>query len=173
MKMRRDLLTLTGLLFLFVTTPLGVSATSIYANGGSYFEAQGPNYYWRYDWNEGYCGKYGSWCSPRHFQWTWNNRGGMSPVNSARWKAVPVNYYSRAYAFIPRRNATTRNAPYTVSYGYVSTRTSYVNQMAYYDQWVPLAWGESLYRISGVELNDLTFEPRWTRIAFDEIKIEN
>jgi len=158
---------------LMLAWPGTAGATEIYANGGRYFSAYGPGQYWHYDWGEGYCGKYGAWCSPRHFQWTYNNPYGNYPVNHARWSIQPVGYYSQAYAFIPRRNATTRNAPYTVSYGYVSTNTSYVDQYVYYDQWVPLAWGQRLYRISSVALNDLTFESGWRRIAFDEIKIEN
>lgn len=154
--------------------PTAAGATMVFSNGGNYFTDYGPERYWFYDWNEGYCGKFGKWCGPNHFQWTYENFGSFSPMNYARWNVIPVAYPSHAYAFIPRRNATTRNAEYTVHYAGVSRAMSYVDQLAYYDQWASLAYGDPLYMISSVELTDNTFFGHgWGRIAFDEIKIEN
>ncbi|MBI4458306.1 hypothetical protein HY633_05065 [Candidatus Uhrbacteria bacterium] len=152
--------------------PAALAETSVYANGGAYFTASGPSAYWRYDSGQGYCGQFGTWCSPANSQWTWSTStyGG---VNNAVWNVIPIDRYSRAYAFIPRRNATTRGAKYTVAYNWVSRRSSEIDQMRYYDQWVPLAFGDQLRRIHSVDLTDSTFEATATRVNFDEIKIEN
>lgn len=155
--------------------PLSANATSIYSNGGSYFSAYGPSYYWHYDWGEGYCGKFGSWCGPRHAQWTYQVYGQFGSTNHARWWPIVEGAYSRAYAFIPRRNATTTGAEYTTVYAGISRKTSFVNQLAYYDQWAALNYGRSLWAIRAIDLTDSTWNPdnNWRRIAFDEIKIEN
>lgn len=148
------------------------AGTLVYANGGRYFAASGPTAYWHYDYGEGYCGRWAGWCSPKHSQWTYGTRA-FGGVNNATWSPIIEDKFSRAFAFIPRRNATTRGAVYTVAYWYNYRSTSEVDQMSYYDQWVPLAYGDLLRQISSVSLTDATFEAGTTKVAFDEIKIEN
>ena len=148
-------------------------AVMIYANGGRYFTASGPTYYWHYDANEGYCGHMAGWCSPANFQWTYSMYPQYS-TNYAVWKTEPAQqYFSRAYAFVPRKDATAA-AFYTVQYEVGSRSTYMVNQMAYSDQWAQL--GGNHYLVSAVSLSD---NNQWWggngkyRVAFDEIKIEN
>jgi hypothetical protein len=160
-------------LALLLMVPAQAGATTILANGGSYFAAQGPTSSWWYDSGEGYCGKYGPWCSPRHSQWTYTTRT-FGGVNKARWtNPYPTSFPSKVYAFVPRRNATSGLAPYTIVYNGLSRRTASVNQMAYYDAWAPLGWGENFSLVSAIDLTDSTFETPTGKIAFDEIKIEN
>jgi len=158
---------------LMLATPAAAGATTILANGGSYFQQSGNAFNWWFDWGEGYCGKYGPWCRPNNFQWKYTTSvfGGE---NKARWtNPYPTEYPSRVFAFIPRRNATSRAAPYTVVYQYLSRDTATVDQMVYYDAWAPLGKGTSYRTVNAVDLIDSTFETPRGKIAFDEIKIEN
>ena len=160
-------------LSLLVAVPLPAGATTILANDGAYFSASGNNAYWKFDFNEGYCGKYAAWCQPKHFRWTYTTSG-FGGSNQARWtNPYPTDYPSRVYAFIPRRNATSGLAPYTIIYQSLSRQSATVNQMAYYDAWAPLGWGGSYRMVNAVDLKDNTSETPAGRIAFDEIKIEN
>jgi hypothetical protein len=164
-------------MFAGTAAPSNAAGVVVLANGGSYFSAHGPSQYWRFDWNEGWCGKYAGWCSPRHFQWTYVVRQ-FGAENYAIWR-VPdhaiVSYANRAFAFIPRRNATA-TVEYDVYYAYNSRGKAIVDQMAYYDQWAPLvpSAGANLYRIHMVTLGDNTWWGSGSqKVAFDEIKIEN
>jgi hypothetical protein len=160
-------------LAVLLATPAAAGATTILANGGSYFAPSGPSWNWWFDWGEGYCGKYGPWCRPNNFQWTFTTST-FGGENKARWtNPYPTDYPSKVFAFIPRRNATSKAAPYKIVYQGVSRSTSYVNQMAYYDAWAPLGWGESFRTVTAIDLTDSTFETPRAKIAFDEIKIEN
>lgn len=165
--------TLLPALLMILVLPVKAGATTILANGGSYFTTSGPEINWQFDWGQGYCGKYASWCVPKQFQWktTTSVFGGD---NRARWtNPSPTDFPSRVYAFIPRRNATSTTAPYTIVFQSASRRTAQVNQMAYYDSWAPLGWGDSYRMVNAIDLVDNTFESPPGQIAFDEIKIEN
>ncbi len=153
--------------------PTLASGTVILANGGKYFQASGPSSYWHYDWNEGYCGHIATWCVPAHFQWTYVTRT-YGYVNAGYWQnPSPVAYLSRAYAFIPRKDATAV-AEYTVNYNHVSEINALVDQSRYYDQWTQLAATTNMYLIGSVVLTDNSFYGSGPqKIAFDEIKIEN
>ena len=152
--------------------PAFAAGTVYLANGGQNFTAYGPSSYWRYDLGLGYCGNAGSWCSPRHSQWTYVNQTAGN-VNWATWRnPAPVNYPEYASAFIPRRNATA-TAKYTLRYNYGSYQSAYLDQLPYYDQWVRLNSG-GLAMLDQVMLGDQSY---WgsasSKVAFDEIKIEN
>jgi len=168
---------LTGLIAAvsLLTAAAPTRAAWIYANGGSYYTAKGPSQYWHYVYNEGYCGKYAKWCGPNHFVWTYNSTANFGYTNAAVWRIEPAQqYFSRAYAFIPRRDATANPAFYDIGYAGASTNQSGVNQLAYYDQWAPLAYGKSLYMIASVYLDDnRRGYGSLAKVAFDEIKIEN
>jgi hypothetical protein len=158
---------------LMLATPAAAGATTILANGGRYFQQTGNAYNWWFDWNEGYCGRFAAWCSPKQFQWKFTTSvfGGE---NKARWtNPYPTEFPSRVFAFIPRKDATSRAAPYTIVYQSLSRATAAVNQLAYYDAWVPLGWGDAYRSVNAIDLIDSTFESPRAKIAFDEIKIEN
>jgi hypothetical protein len=150
-------------------------AAWIYANGGKYYMAKGPSQYWHYDIGEGYCGKYAKWCSPYFSAWTYNQSSSFGYTNGAVWRIDPAQqYFSRAYAFIPRRNATADPAFYAINYAIGSNMEIGVNQLAFYDQWAPLTVGNGLFMVANVYLDDNRRgygSPG--KVAFDEIKIEN
>lgn len=150
------------------------AGTVVLASGGQNFQAYGPAAYWRYVNGEGYCGRIAAWCSPKQFQWTYVVRT-FGATNWALWtNPYPVDYSSRASAFIPGRDATA-TVEYTINYGYAySHAQAIVDQLPYYNVWVPLNPGSSYVRIRSVDLSDASF---WgtgsAKVAFDEIKIEN
>lgn len=152
--------------------PAFAAGTVTMANGGQYFTAYGPSGYWRYDLGMGYCGNVATWCAPRHAQWTYVNQGAGN-VNWATWRnPAPVYYPEYASAFIPRRNATA-TAKYTLRYNYGSYQSTYLDQLPYYDQWARLNTN-GLVMLDQVMLGDQSY---WgtasSKVAFDEIKIEN
>ncbi len=161
----------SALLWMLSALPTSAAGTTVLANGGNYFQAVGPASNWHYTMNQGYCGKITSWCSPTYFQWLYVTR--TYPVNYGVWNnPTPVDYYSRAYAFIPRINATA-TVEYGLSYDRVSHSSATVAQSLYYDQWAFLNIG-SIRRIARVDLTDSTwYGTTANQIAFDEIKIEN
>jgi hypothetical protein len=153
-----------------------VIGVQVMASDGLYFTASGPGQYW-HSASGGYCGGLGPWCLPATYRWTYDNNTTYGSMNSAVWKVPTVQQvYSRAYAFVPRNNATCRTAFYTISYAGVSNYEQPLNQLAYYDQWAALFSGRSFYLASQVRLVDGQFG--WNtstleKIAFDEIKIES
>jgi len=175
MKTKQAILgALLGLLILGAAAAPVSAGVYVYASDGRYFRAEGPAQYWHYDYNEGYCGKFGKWCSPASFRWTYS----MDPLHStnyAVWKIEPAQqYFSRAYAFIPCKDATAL-AFYGIGYAGASVYKSRINQLSFCNQWVQLNSG-ALYLIGSVDLSD---NNEWFgasgryRVAFDEIKIEN
>lgn len=167
-------------LLMLTTTAIPVRAAiigvQIMASDGLYFTASGPGQYWHWS-SGGYCGWLGPWCRPSNYRWTYDNNTTYGSLNSAVWKVPTVQrVYSRAYAFIPRRNATCRTAFYSVSYAGVSGYEQPLDQLVYYDQWASLFSGRSFYLTSQIRLVDGQFG--WNtstleQIAFDEIKIES
>jgi len=157
-------------------TRAAVIGVQVMASDGLYFTAAGPGQYWRWE-SGGYCGGLGPWCRPATYRWTYDNNTTYGSVNSAVWRVPTVQQvFSRAYAFIPRRNATCRTAFYTISYAGVSGYEQPLDQLVYYDQWAGLFSGKSFYLASQVRLVDGQFG--WNtstleKIAFDEIKIES
>ncbi|MCS6772815.1 MAG: hypothetical protein NZ693_01740 [Thermoflexales bacterium] len=107
--------------------------------------------------------------------WTLNEQTQL--YNYARWylpisATLPLTY--EVYAFIPRYNATTRNAVYRIVQGTAQTpltRTRAISQNVYYAEWVSL--GQHYFQAGGanyVELTDVTGETTGQRrIAFDAI----
>jgi len=169
-------MSLSALLLSAVPASAAVIGVQVMASDGSYFTASGPSQYW-HSAAGGYCGGPGLWCSPNTYRWTYDYNATYGQQNSAVWK-VPTEQlvFSRAYAFIPRRNATCRTAFYTMSYSGVSGYEQALDQLPYYDQWAPLFGGKSFYRARQIWLSDgqqgfnlSTLE----QIAFDEIKIES
>lgn len=153
-----------------------VIGVQVMASDGLYFSVSGPTQYWHTA-TGGYCGNLASWCRPATYRWTYDHNTTYGSVNNGRWSIPTIQMvYSRAYAFIPRRNATTRTAFYTISYANISSTERSVDQLAYYDQWAPLTPYESLYRIAGIWLTDGQFGfglNTLDKVAFDEIKIES
>ena len=164
----------TALMLGLTVLPASAAGVTILANDGSYFTPSGPWYYWHYDHGQGYCGQFASWCRPSHFRWTYKTDRPFYYENKAVWTVPTPQYYpGKAFAFVPRRNATANPAFYTVHYGYTSTQLHTLTQKYYYDQWVPInSYG--LFRIRAVELDDGNYgyvDP-YGKVAFDEIKIE-
>jgi len=101
--------------------------------------------------------------------WTWNESTSM--YNHARWTPNLAGGKYEVYAWIPRNYATTTSAQYMITAKNICG-LRWVNQNAYYDQWVSLGTYEFLPGTSGyVELTDRTGERRGTRmIGFDAMK---
>ncbi len=105
--------------------------------------------------------------------WTRNNDVEHANYNWARWypRLTPGRY--EVLVYIPQRYTTTNNAVYWISHAEGYTSRS-VDQDANGDRWVSLG----TYTFRGtredyVSLNDITGEPRLTRlIAFDAVKWE-
>lgn len=70
-----------------------------------------------------------------HMWWTYVN--GNSVSSWGEWRANLAGGTYEVYVFVPRDNATTRNARYEI-YHQGGTATRAVNQNAYYDAWVSL-----------------------------------
>lgn len=102
--------------------------------------------------------------------WTRNNDWARSNYNWARWypNLAPGRY--EVFVYIPERYTTTARARYWVSH-YDGFTSRLVNQSTNGSRWVSLG----TYRFRGtrddyVSLNDITSEPRLTRlIAFDAV----
>jgi hypothetical protein len=161
------------LMVVFSIVMLGAEAfpvragVSIYANNGNYYTEYGPSQYWWTTYNEGFCGRFGS-CSPTYMRWTY---GCSSLSNYALWDNVDNNWmYAYHDVFIPRVDATSQYAPYTVGYSGGSNYSFHLNQNAYYDAWVRGVQG-SLYDLRHTHLHDVTYEGCATKVGFDEIKI--
>ncbi len=169
-------LSLAALLLGSVPARAAVIGVQVMASDGQYFTAGGPSQYWRWE-SGGYCGWIGTWCRPANYRWTYDHNTTYGSLNSAVWKVPTVQQvFSRAFAFVPRRNATCRTAFYSISYAGVSNYEQPLDQLAYYDQWAGLFSGRTFYLASQVRLVDGQFG--WNtstleKIAFDEIKIES
>lgn len=130
--------------------------------GGSGYQQGGAAQGWNVDSSVGHGGA---------MIWTLNNQVQAPEYNWARWyPSLQAGRYE-VFAYIPRRNATTRSATYWIAHadGY-SSRV--VNQLGHSDAWVSLG----TYRFRGtqddyVSLNDVTGErPLTTRVGFDAVK---
>jgi hypothetical protein len=164
--------TLFGIIFSLMV--LGAEASpvragvSIYANNGNYYTEYGPSQYWWTANNEGFCGRYGT-CSPTYMRWTYGCSGQAS--NYGYWDNIDNNWmYAYHDVFIPRVNATSKFAPYTLGYGGGSSLTFRIDQSAYYDAWVR-GVQEGIYDLRITTLSDATQEACAKKVGFDEIKI--
>lgn len=143
-----------------------LSGTYNYASSGSYYTEYGPSGYWHTTTSAGYCGHISGSCSPNSMRWTYNN--GCSVSNQAKWDNIDSAQNGIHYVFIPNVNATTTNAPYTMTYNGASSYSWSINQNAYYDAWVPTG---TKYDIRNTWLTDATCEGGSTKVGFDEIRI--
>jgi hypothetical protein len=157
---------------LFAVSLIGIRAAYalagvyIYANNGSYYTQYGPSAYWYTKTNEGYCGHISSSCSPTYMKYTYTN--GCTVSNYAKWDNLDSYQYGTEKIFIPRVNATTRRAPYLITYNSASSYTFTLNQYSYSDVWVSIS---RLYDIRNTWLEDDTCESSTYRIGFDEVQI--
>ncbi len=107
--------------------------------------------------------------------WTWNEA--LTLTNYARWHlpisaTLPLTY--EVFVFVPRYNATTRNAQYHIVQGVADspiTTTRALSQNQHYAEWVSL--GQYFFRpgeLNFVQLGDVTGEPNGTqRVGFDAL----
>lgn len=129
----------------------------------------GPNQWWNTATGTGFS-YYGG-----RMIWTYNEQAQL--YNYARWHlplsaTLPLTY--EVYAFVPRYNATTRNAVYRIIHGAAETpltSTKAISQNRYYAEWVSL--GQYLFQPGGanyVELTDITGETTGQRrVGFDAL----
>ncbi len=153
-----------------VSVALALSGTYVYANGGSYYTRYGPSGNWYTTSNEGFCGHISSDCSPNNMEYTYPSC--PSSVNYAQWDNIDAAQWATHDVFIPRVNATTGAAPYTLTYNGASAYHFTINQNAYYDQWVRTDPSDPWwYDIRNTWLDDSTCEGGSPKIGFDEIRI--
>ncbi|OGF20810.1 hypothetical protein A2316_01745 [Candidatus Falkowbacteria bacterium RIFOXYB2_FULL_38_15] len=143
-----------------------LSGVYIYANNGGYYRQYGPLAYWYTRNGEGYCGHLSS-CSPAYMKYTYT-AGCIGSTNSAVWDNIDSPQYGTHKIFVPRVNATTRSAPYLITYNGASSYSRSLNQYAYSDAWITTA---RLFDIRNTWLSDNTCEAGRYQIGFDEIQI--
>jgi hypothetical protein len=144
-----------------------LSGTYNYASSGSYYTEYGPSGYWHTATGAGYCGHISSSCSPNSMRWTYTN--GCFLSNQAQWDNIDSAQNGVHKVFIPGVNATTTNAPYTVTYNGGSSYNWTINQNNYYDAWVQTG---TLYDIRNTWLSDATCEGAGSKkVGFDEVRI--
>lgn len=144
-----------------------LSGIYIYANNGSYYAEYGPGAYWHTTSNEGYCGHMSSVCSPAYMKWTYGTEC-IGTVNEAQWDNIDSAQNGVHKVFIPRVDATSRMAPYTLIYNGASRYAFTINQNAYSDVWVTTG---TFYDIRTTWLGDNPCESPTYKIGFDEIQI--
>ena len=149
-----------------VKSALALSGTYNYASSGSYYYEYGPSSYWHTSTGAGYCGHISSSCSPNSMRWTYNN--GCSPSNYAQWDNINSPQNAVHKVFIPGVNATTRMAPYTLSYDGASSYSWTIDQYSYYDAWITTG---TRYDIRTTWLTDATCEGSSTKVGFDEVRL--
>ncbi|HRZ95511.1 MAG TPA: hypothetical protein P5262_03010 [Candidatus Moranbacteria bacterium] len=149
-----------------VKSALALSGTYNFASSGNYYTSYGPSEYWHTTTNAGYCGHISGSCSPNSMRWTYTN--GCFPSNQAKWDNPNSAQDGAHRVFIPSVNATTTNAPYTITYDGASSSVWYINQNAYYDTWI---WTGDYYDIRNTWLSDATCEGGSPKIGFDEVRI--
>lgn len=139
-----------------------------FSNNGNYYTEYGPAAYWWTVWNEGFCGRYGS-CPPPYMKYTYES---SNLSNYARWQHF--GYESGAgthYVFIPRINATTRQASYQIVYNGGSTYSFSIDQLAWSDVFVKTS-STPFYAMGATWLYDTTWgTPAGKKIGFDEVRI--
>ena len=157
---------LSASLGIAVLPAYALSGTYNYASSGSYYSEYGPTSYWHTATNAGYCGHISSSCSPNSMRWTYSN--GCSVSNQAQWDNINSAQNGIHKVFIPGTNATTTNAPYTVTYNGASSYSWSINQNNYYDAWVQTG---TFYDIRNTWLTDATCEGGSPKVGFDEVRI--
>lgn len=143
----------------------GLAGIYIYANGGNYYRHYGPSQYWKTTTNEGYCGHLSS-CSPNYMEYTYPSC--PSAKNYAVWDNIDSAQYGIHKIFVPRVNATSNVAPYSVTYNGASQYNIRLNQYQYSDQWIQTG---KFWDIRNTWLTDATCESSSKKIGFDEIQI--
>lgn len=136
-----------------------------FASSGNYRTSYGPSEYWHTTTSAGYCGHI-SRAMTDNMRWTYTN--GCFPSNQAKWDNPNSAQDGAHRVFIPSVNATTTNAPYTITYDRASSSVWYINQNAYYDTWI---WTGDYYDIRNTWLSDATCEGGSPKIGFDEVRI--
>ena len=161
---------LLALIMLSTGAKAALATTYIYANnqGGVYTE-YGDGQYWYTHNNEGYCGHIDGSCSPTYMKYTYS---GCTLSNYAVWDNPDWNNWEMHDVFVPRVDATTRNAPYTLTYYQWWSFGWGVDQYSYYDNWVRTTPGDPWWlEIRNTWLDDNPCEGGSPKIGFDEIKI--
>jgi hypothetical protein len=131
---------------------------------GAGFARFGPSAYW-WQASIGYLS---------HMYWTYVN--GSTVSNYVRWTPNLASGGAGDYAvsvFIPRNYATAQQAKYRVRHNGRDDYSTPVNQILYFDQWVPI--GSYFFSGAGdeyVELTDATGEAYSTKrqLGFDAVK---
>ncbi len=153
---------------------LSATGVWIFANNGNGYSQYGPSSYWWTTYNEGYCGhlQLASWCVPRYMRYTYESKSIWTPSNYARWSHPGWDGgWGIHKVFIPRVNATTTHASYSIVYSGASTYNFGLSQLAYSDAWVQTS---KLYAIGATWLYDTPWggtTPTGKKVGFDEIEI--
>jgi hypothetical protein len=171
------------LLSLFFSSPPNIFAALYYqANGGMYWTQSGSEWH-RVD-NEGYCVSGRGPCGPNlwYQQWTYNHQG-CGYDEMGHWLMANITYFpGKVSAWIDGyMGGTMRAASYSIAYGAGDSYPVSIDQNAYWETFVPLAY---LNRVAHVTLTDTWgANPKGGigyqcdgaggyRVEFDEIKLE-
>lgn len=168
---------------LFVTTGvLAWNERTIVSTGGNYFDRYGPSEYWWEHSNYGWAHNSNNWeengLYSNQSPFTsvpfsmWKTYSGCSISNNARWNMQNIDQWSYWYAFIPSNYATSRYAPYLVTYDGGSSYNFEINQNSAYNRWMSFPTGENRHTIMNTWLDDDSCESSpYNQIGFDEIEI--
>lgn len=168
--MKRSIITTLSLVLFSIAsvTPVyALSGTYTYPSSSGYYTEYGPAAYWHTKNSEGYCGHMSGSCSPSSMRWTYTS-GCIGAVNYAKWDNTDSAQNGTESVFIPRVYATSRMAPYVMTYNGASSHTFTIDQYVYSNVWISAG---TYYDIRNTWLDDNSCEAGTKQLGFDEIKI--